>query len=280
VSPSDATLAALLFFQAPGQSPYSTIAVEPCDATCQAEPVCAEPRLYCRAPRHSASRGGWVRYERFDEGVRRYALIADAIAEVAQATTRPMAPACEALPKDERAECERAAREKPWTGGQAELRWLLSTVIAHESTLRRDVHEGTTRGDCDYVDVGGRRVEVEGSCRSHCLGQVMIDPGKRTRRGYRADDLVGLDAAATRRCLETVTDRLSDAHRICSEGKFRSAHMRPSCVLGVYGAVPGWQRDPRIADRAKTYGELRSLRRPLAREVLEALGRCQAGACD
>lgn len=277
MSPSDATLAALLFFQTPGQSPYSTIPIGSCDEACQREPVCDEARLYCRPPHHAASRGGWVRYERFDEGVRRYAVIGEAIATVASASTWKSDARCE-RPSSAPA-CEERSRQRPWTGTEAQLRGLLATVVAHESTMRRDVHEGVTRGDCDYVTVAGRQVAVAGSCRSHCLGQVMIDPGKRTRRGYRADDLVGIDPEATRRCLETVTDRLSDAHRRCTEGRAARGAMRPACVLGIYGAVPGWPRDQRIAARAKTYHELRSIRRPLAREVLEALGRCTAASC-
>jgi hypothetical protein len=121
--------------------------------------------------------------------------------------------------------------------------------------------------------VAGRQVVVEGSCRSHCLGQVMLEPGQATRRGYLADDLVGVDRAATRRCIETVVDLLSDAHARCSAGKAGQTVTRPSCVLGLYGAVPGWERDPRIAARAKTYSELAALKRPLKPAVLEALGR-------
>lgn len=267
MNPSDATLAALLFFQIPGQSPYSTVEVDSCDERCRERPLCDEPVLACRPPHQSRARNTWLRYERFDEGARRYAMISDVITEVARASTREP-DACD----DDDDGCAVLRRSRPWTGGEDQLRFLVATVISHESTLRRDVHEGTTRGDCDYRDVGGRQVPIEGSCRSHCLGQVMIEPGKRTRRGYRADDIVGLDRASTRRCIETVVDRLSDAHARCSSAPGTSS-LRPACVLGIYGAVPGWQRDPRITARAKTYATFRSLRRPLTPEVLAALGR-------
>jgi hypothetical protein len=166
--------------------------------------------------------------------------------------------------------CRALHRARPWSGSELSLQLLLATVMSHESSLRRDVHDGTTRGDCDYALVGGKPEAIAGSCRSHCLGQVMVRPGQRTRRGYSADDLVGLGRAATVRCVETVVDRLSGARDACVAQHSGRRGVYAGCTMGVYGGVSSWSRDGRIGDRLKTYSTLRARHAGLADTSLAA----------
>ena len=97
----------------PGRSIYSVVVVPH-----TSEPACAEPSLLCAPPKWSEDWQGFTRPETRDEGMRRYWVIAQAIAQAA--------------PKSKR------------------LRSLLLAVTMHESGWRRDVHSGigpATQGD-------------------------------------------------------------------------------------------------------------------------------------
>ena len=142
----------------------------------------------------------------------------------------------------------------------------------YESTYRRDVHAGTTRGDCDYTEVDGRRVLIAGSCRSHCMGQVKVEGKERTRRGLHGDQLVGLSREATARCLTAVTDRLSSARNACVANRRPNEPAHPACVFGVYGGVHDWRSDKRIQKRHKTYLELARKQPKLSKRVRTVLG--------
>jgi len=72
---------------------------------------------------------------------------------------------------------------------------MLITVAFHESAFRRDVHNGTARGD------GGR---------AWCLGQVHPQYW-----GARGPELVGTDEASTRRCVDTVSRALDKSLGKC-----------------------------------------------------------------
>jgi hypothetical protein len=253
MTPMEGMLVLLLSLQAPGRSPHARILLSDCDESCQATPVCAEPVMACQAPKWSGRDRAFYRYENWQEGVRRYAMIAETTVTVAAASKR----------------------QGRWLGSQDSLERLLATVMAHESGLRRDVHEGRTRGDCDYTTIGGVRRMIEGSCRSHCLGQVQVPPHQgRTPRGYTPDDLVGLDPASTQRCLETVSDVLAGAHKACVAQRNGQLGAHPTCTLGIYGGVASWRSDPRIQKRVKTYRTLAARTRrgaPLPDAVRELL---------
>lgn len=99
-------LALMLALIAPGQSSYSVVPVDahapaPCER--RHDPL-------CRKPWYSAHHKGHVRVETYDEGLRRYWLVAQTIAEQ--------------------------------TAGDLELSRLVTTVAFHESGFRRDVHSG------------------------------------------------------------------------------------------------------------------------------------------
>jgi hypothetical protein len=276
MEPAHALLAVLLHAQTPGRSAHAKIVLESCDEVCQATPVCSEPVLSCRPPEWSAVRRRFVRFETFAEGARRYALLADAIVAVAARMAWAADDACPPPRHGDGGDgaCAARHRERPWSGTARQLELFLATVMAHESTLRRDVHEGTTRGDCDHAVIEGRRQLVVGSCRSHCLGQVRVLPGDRTARGYSADDIVGLDRASTERCIETMVDYLSTAHELCVAQNSGREAAYPGCTMGVYGGVASWGKDARIAARVETYGTLRAIRaaeKPLSAEALAAL---------
>lgn len=252
MTPTEITLSLLLSLQAPGRSPHAKIFLETCDETCQQAPRCGEPVLWCHPPKWSGRHGGFYRYETWTEGVDRYQRIAALTVDVAAG----------------------AKREGRWLGSERALVRLMATVMAHESGFRRDVHEGRTRGDCDYTTIGGERTVIAGSCKSHCLGQVQVVGDDRTARGYNGNDLVGLDDASTRRCLETVSDLLAGAHKACVAQRNGKVGTYPACTMGIYGGVASWRSDARIAKRAKTYHTLgaRSRRpKPLSDEVRSAL---------
>ena len=249
---TELTLMLLLSLQAPGRSPHAKIFLEECDEACQQAPRCDEPVLWCHPPKWSRRHERFYRYETWSEGVARYNRIAELTVSVAAEATS----------------------EGRWVGSEDALRRLMATVMGHESGLRRDVHEGRTRGDCDYTTIGGERTIIAGSCKSHCLGQVQVIGKDRTARGYTADDLVGLDEASTRRCLETVSDLLAGAHKACVAQRNGHVGTYPACTMGIYGGVASWRSDPRIAKRAKTYHTLAVRSRnpkPLSAKVRAAL---------
>jgi hypothetical protein len=275
MEPALALLAVLLHAQTPGRSAHAKVVLESCDDACQTTRACNEEVLYCRAPEWSARHQRFVRFETFAEGVRRYAMLAEVMHETAQRMTWQPDGHCPPPRHGDGDLCSVEHRAHPWSGTERQLELLLATVVAHESSLRRDVHEGTTRGDCDYTDRGGRREVIEGSCRSHCLGQVRVLPGDRTARGYTADEIVGLDRVSTARCIETVVDHLSAAHDLCVAQNNGRQGAYPACTMGVYGGVTSWGKDPRIALRVETWGEMRSIlagAKPLPPQVLAALG--------
>jgi hypothetical protein len=267
---TEALLTLMLTLHAPGRSPHAKIPLASCDDECQRAPRCDEPVLHCRPPTWSARHQRYFRFEDWEEGVRRYALIADVAATTAARMVWVDDDRCSAPNHGDDADpvCRALHRARPWSGSELSLQLLLATVMSHESSLRRDVHDGTTRGDCDYAQVGGKPEVIAGSCRSHCLGQVMVRPGQRTRRGYSADDLVGLDREATVRCMETVIDRLSGAHDACVAQHSGRRGAYAGCTMGVYGGVNHWSRDSRIHARLKTYDTLRARHSGLADQSL------------
>lgn len=273
---AEAALALLLTANAPGASPYSKVAIADCDEVCQETPQCDEPKLVCAKPHYVARERSWYRYENWAEGTRRYLTIAEAMARASRDMVWSPEGDC-ARPgtadPDDGPACTARRRARPWVGSERLLQVVLATVASHESGLRRDVHEGKTRGDCDYTTRNGKRVIIAGSCRSSCLGQINLPhPDDETRRGHGRDDLVGLDEAATFRCVEAMVDRLSHARQMCIRRNNGVTTGRyAACTFGVYGGVAAWSSDPRIKDRVKTFQRLWSTSRKVDQEVHDAL---------
>lgn len=249
-------LAAMLFLQPPGQSVYSQVVV-----TENAPAPCSNPySLLCRAPRWNAERNGYTVAEDWRTGVERYALIARTLARVVD--------------------------EGKWSTPKADLwRYALVAVYA-ESGFRRDVHEGVgeaSRGDCDWTGPPGKRVRVKGSCKSWCLGQILLgrrgqtmtyDEKTRTfTKGWLGRELVGLDEEHTFRCLSTVVRYMDRAAGYCRTAMGLARDVR--CVMGAYGGGNLPMKDARLLARAKTYNKLLGAPVSLDATVLATLGLAQ-----
>lgn len=208
-------LAALLALQEPGASPYSLTPVP--EGTPAA---CAGYSPLCAAPWWSREHRSWVRPETWEEGLHRYWVIAQEVAAVALWEAGRCPDGNVGL------DCSGAlgaASSWPestgsWGGVPEDLAELVSTVIFHESGFRRDVHSGV--GKWAKGDQG----------RSRCLGQLMTVRGAALElveaRGWKPKDLLGVDAAATRRCLVVVADGLIRVHKAS-----------PWATFAAYGGV-------------------------------------------
>ena len=244
-----AILAALLFLQTPGKSIYSQVVV-PEDAPPPCEDVNS---LLCLPPRWSEAHKGFTVAETWEQGVLRYAVIAKAAQEVVYSKKR----------KSPR--------------GQL-LRYLLAFTY-HESGFRRDVHEGVgkdSRGDCKWRTIklpGGKtkRERVPGSCRSHCLAQIMVGPewSDAKIQGLHHKELVGLSLKKTKNCLGVAANIIDRAYQYCAK---RGPRPLSYCVVTHYagGMVPNTDR--RVIARVKTVNKLGSAPTELEERVLALLG--------
>ena len=146
--------------------------------------------------------------------------------------------------------------------GDRELAAYLLTIIRFESAFWRSVHSGKLGGDCIYDD---KRRPVPGTCRSWCLVQINIGRGSSKGRSlftkYTREQLVGLGAASTRRCVETGAAYVTFARNRCGDN-------RPRCVFNAYGGV-GANADEetrrQIRRRVATYRTLRGKLEPTPR---------------
>jgi hypothetical protein len=173
----------------PGMSPYSVVEVaKDAPAPCQRE---HDPR--CRKPWWAPERQAFVRQETEEEALGRYLTIAEAIAA------------------------------QPGSGLQRDL----LTVTLHESSWRRDIHEGI--GALAIGDAG----------RSYCLGQMLLGLG--AKKGYA---LVGTSPKRTRRCIGAVAKHLARARKGCGGSDL--------CTFGAYGGVKDPAGHPGIVARAAT----------------------------
>ena len=244
----ETVLAVMLSLATPGASIYSRVVVpEGSGRACE-----DATSLLCAAPRPDPAWGGqWTRPETRAEGLARYYQIATVVHDVAAASVWRPLDGCAPVrvsPWAKRAapdsECGRAQRARPWTGTETELERYVITVALHESGFRRDVHAGrgaASRGDCKG-----------GVCRSVCLGQIIkTRRGWRSPRGYAHEQLAGLDSNATRRCVETIVDYLSDARAACVS-PYGLGTMGAPCVLASYGGL-STADDPRIRQRVRTF---------------------------
>ncbi len=128
------------------------------------------------------------------------------------------------------------------TGDDEWLRRVVLTMLYYESGFRRDIHSGVG----DYARGDGKR--------SWCLGQIFL--GRRSKRGR---SLVGVDQAATDRCLQTVVKYI---------GKKKHANPR-----GVFLRYVGQGADPKhINARVHTFYRLESAPTELDAKVRGVLG--------
>lgn len=115
-------MAGILVVAEPGETIYSQVFLESCDAACQATKPCDEPKLVCRAPFWRRDRKTWARAETRTEGLVRYAGIAVQVARVA------------------------AAPPPQWRGTPHELVDALVTIARHESAFWLEVQLGHMKG--------------------------------------------------------------------------------------------------------------------------------------
>lgn len=139
------------------------------------ELTCSAPEAVQDFQRGRVSYPGWSRVESRAEGMDRWAVIARAIARVS-----------EEPPSNWR-------RAWPRLG----LARALVTIARHESAFWRPVHDGRLRGTAGEV----------------CL--VQVHPVAAKTLGVELESLVGLDAAATERCLRAGAELLARARRYC-----------------------------------------------------------------
>jgi len=239
-----AILAALLYLQPPGQSLYSQVVV-PEDAPA---PCSDSYSLLCSAPKWSEAHGAYTRVETWGEGLRRYVTIAHA-ADVVVYKTKRSSPRAHLL------------------------RYLLAFVHA-ESGMRADVHSGighAAAGDCDWRGEPGKRERVPGSCRSWCLTQIQVGPmrSNATVHGHTAKELVGLDLAATVRCLDVATSIIDRAYQYCAH---RGPRPLAACIVSHYAGGMIASTDPRVLARVRTVNKLYHAPTKLEHEVLLELG--------
>lgn len=144
-----------------------------------------------------------------------------------------------------RARYETIAEAITWASDDSRTVALyLVTIARYESAFWRNVHEGSLGGDCDHDEEGK---PIMATCKSWCAVQINFDKRKHAPlTGYTREQLVGLDAASTRRCFETGAAFVRYALKRCGD--------RPACVFATYGGVSS--TDPRLASRVKTYRRL------------------------
>lgn len=204
-------LAAMISIIPPGQSSFSQVPLEFCDAECQATPRCENEHdfrckpptldkgLYLQAQDDLLAQGvpkeqalaeaytaSFTRPETYEEGLARYFVIATAITEAAKKNSYG---AClaerQCKEKVDRelqacyASCSRTAR---WQRSTKQLAWALLTVSSFESGWRSDVQAGVGshgRGDCRWEkDNKPTKAWTEGgrpllnTCNSYGLNQA------------------------------------------------------------------------------------------------------------
>ena len=157
-----AVLALAIAHAPPGRSPYSyeplpACGTDPEHATCNVKPVCADPSVFCRAPRWNAARHSWVRVESREAAMQRYVRIAKALSDTAKRLASCRAPDGAPL-----ATCQPIG----WSGSERTLALSALAVALHESGLREDIEHG-------YPPLG------RGPAGEVCLLQVALDQGPR-----------------------------------------------------------------------------------------------------
>ncbi len=240
-------LAAMLQLAAPGSSAYSRTVVPDCDKVCQSTRVCADPGTICDAPSWSKQHKAYTRQENADEGLRRYAGIAEAVADVA-----------ENLPE--------------WQFDRTQLADVITTHMFFESRFRADVHAGVgpaAFGDCSSYDprTGGKVKEgTPGAmryCRAGCLMQINVHMLRVVSPNQKLflRDIVGASPERTRSCI-TMGARVIVKTRGTAP---RSGDSWVASTLHNYGGLF-------TSARVSTYGKIKKAPATLPQTVLAQLG--------
>lgn len=265
-------LAAMLFLQPPGKSIYSRVEVEADSAPAIMAEIDGtkafrllrdgeEPPTQCLQPGNVACskpaardvshngvnlRVAYVRSETYDEGVVRYATIAQAISQELD--------------------------EGAWTFPAGQSWRFLVTIAYHESGFRRDIHSGygsAALGDCKWQGEIGKSKRLKNSCRSHGLFQTLFDPPQRRKiLGFRGRDIVGTSVERTRRQVRVALSHLDRLHTYCS---FHGPKPYKACVLASYGGGVS-VTDPRIRRRVGTFDKIGRAPSALSEHVATLLG--------
>lgn len=124
-------LAQLVVHRPPGRSPYSfetmpECGLDPAAAACELKRLCPEPAFWCAKPRWSASRGAWVRVERREAALARYALWAERVNRVVRRLAR-----CVADDDVADEDCHRVR----WWGGTRDLNRVVGVLSIFEAGL-------------------------------------------------------------------------------------------------------------------------------------------------
>lgn len=284
---AEVVLAALLSLMKPGETALSRVPISICDEQCQQSLLCENKHHWrCKPPQldknlygqylanfqangmdeetamHEAGIRSFTRPETYEEGLVRYAIIAQAISNVSDKMTRQhcftrCANNINKLQCDEKIECDskeqeeqacfkQCAKDSPWRWKQAELAYMLVTAANQESGYRGDVHGGTGllgKGDCDWRYPNGKlasafakgAMPVSGTCRSVCLGQINIGQGT-TTSGLSAEQLVGVDLASTERCVSEMAFHMSRARVLCTKWNTLKGKDWPKATFSAYGS--------------------------------------------
>lgn len=250
-------LSAMLYLQAPGKSIYSlhpsaegaqpvvTTDVNgtkayalpgsgeelPTQCLQKHNPACYYPRLRDVSLNGQNIKTAWMRPETYDEGVVRYALIAQAIHQVVGG--------------------------KEWSFPREQLWRFLVAIANHESGFRRDIHSGfgsAALGDCSMRKTAtGKLRPVPGTCRSFGLFQTLFPSAGHKHFGFTRKDVVGVDRAATVRAATLAATHLDGLYRMCERRKRYGARGDfVGCIFAAYGGVRS-SGDPRIQARIATY---------------------------
>lgn len=213
---------------------------------------CYEPRLRDVTQNGYVLRSEWQRPETYEEGIRRYAVLAKAIASVAE--------------------------EGEWRLQRGRLWRYLVTIAYHESGFRRDVHVGlgdAALGDCKWKVRNGRRSMVPGSCRSHGPFQMLFRNPRTTRMyGFEATDFLGDDFASSRRAALGAAKAIDQFYRYC---RHRGPRPFDACMFASYGGVTS-TRSRKITMRVKTLKKLASAPAKLDEYVAAIVGESDQAA--
>lgn len=265
---SQLILALAITHTAPGKSPYSLellpeCGTDPREPSCELVPACTDPSPYCKPPRWSPSRKGWVRVEPRSTALRRYAGIADAIADTAQRLMR-----CN--PNDERLEarCEFSG----WTGSERTLAIAALTVAIHESGLREDIQFGRPpagrgpAGEACLVQIAPEQAPLYASWVPREEGeQIARSP---ERREKFVQELLGDSPVALRHCFEIGMRMLARSRMACAS----SRHPWDFGMFSMYGTGVTCNSPTMAEKRQRTFRKLLAAEPKLDLAELRALG--------
>ena len=290
-------LATLIKFSAPGNSMYSQVPMGNCDETCQATLLCENAKSPSCKPKFSqdlydqyysefisqeitpelaaeqAKPLSFTRKETYEEGLARYAIIAESLAIVSQNASRRICNStCNELASDGRTGCDGSAdsfknqcheymdsmekechndctADSPWLWSRKELAYMVATVIGGESGMRADVHGGTGkfgRGDCQWQK-NGRRVAawttgaypIKDTCTSFGLAQHRVvkgAKGKLRHFDWTGEQLLGVDMQSTIRSLTVASKDMSMAKNYCLKMSRADRKDMPKLTFAAYGS--------------------------------------------